>query len=163
MKGTSESRVREALTRLAEDMPLIVYKPPDDARLWKPADFLVWFPDFRPDWQMDKALVTGSAMIEVKDNPQVNGYPFSDLRPNQRAAIREAARIGLPYWLVIWWRHLKRWTVSDAAKVVAFIDDPRTAPIKSVHWMQLAGNMGVDATSDTLAGTLGAALRGELG
>lgn len=159
MKGPSEGKVREALERLAEDMPLTWYKPPDDARNWKPADYLVWVGPLTIEGFTDGS----SAMIEVKDNPNLATYPFSDLRPAQRGWIRVLGRVGVPYWLVIWWRRRQRWTISDAAKVIAFIDDEQTAPIKSIHWMQLAGNMGVDCEPKNLAGTLGAALRGEIG
>lgn len=164
MKGASEGKVREALDKInADDMlPLTWWKPPDDARNWKPADYLVWFADFRPDWQMAQALVTGSAMIEVKDNDQSAGLPFSELRLTQRAWIRQAGRIGLPYLLVVWWRKWQDWTVSDATKVLAFIEDEQTPPIKSVHRTQLLSVMGVNCTSANLASTLAAALRGEL-
>lgn len=146
MKGTSEAKVRAALTRLAEDMPMVVYKPPDDARNWKPADFLVWLNGQQ------------SAMIEVKDNRGLNTYPLADLRPNQRKSIHEAAAIGLPYWLVIWWRRRNAWTVSNAVRLLTEAD----YDFSSVGWQQLAGIWGVDCTTETLPSTIGAALRGEL-
>jgi hypothetical protein len=159
VKGRSEARVREALERLAEDMPLVWWKPPDDARNWKPADFLVWVgPQDRESFEWGS-----SAMLEVKDNPNLNTYPASDLRPTQRAWMRQAAKIGLPYFLVIWWRRRQRWTVSDAAKVVRWVDLIYDDGPTSMAWDLLAGSWGVDCTTDHLAGTIGAALRGEVG
>lgn len=199
MKGQSEATVRAALTRLAEDMPMVVYKPPDDARNWKPADFLVWWgPDAREStrWQIRSSTVVrgiappkpgdvlplsageqveiigirpGSAMLEVKDNALVDTLAIKELRPNQRKSIREAMAIGLPYWLVVWWRRKQRWTVSDAAKVLTHIRDEEdrgkadhTYIPRAPTFSHLSSFMGVDCTTETLPGTIGVALRGEL-
>lgn len=172
MKGQSEATVRAALMRLAEDMPMVVYKPPDDARNWKPADFLVWFAGDRfveAEDGIDHLNPVGSAMFEVKDNALVDTLAIKELRPNQRKSIREAMAIGLPYWLVVWWRRKQRWTVSDAAKVLTHIRDEEdrgkadhTYIPRAPTFSHLSSFMGVDCTTETLPGTIGVALRGEL-
>jgi hypothetical protein len=187
MKGPSEGKVREALEALAVDMPLLFYKPPDDARNWKPADFLVWWGvsaanmtwvlkggesfeipkpgriEVMPAGASIEVLRTGagSAFIEVKDNPNLRGYNTVDLRPVQRAWMRHAARIGVAYWLVMWWHKRHLWSVSDAAKVIHAIDSNPSTP--TFPFSLFITEYGVDTDTAHLAGTLGAALRGEIG
>jgi hypothetical protein len=155
VKGASEARVREALTRLAGDMQLTWWKPPDDARNWKPADYLLWY---TLDDDLRSFACGKSAMLEVKDNPALKGYSVADLRPIQRAWMHHAERVRVPYWLVIWWRRRQVWTVTAAAKVLAKIDEGET----NLPFTWLASVGGVDSANENLAGTLGAALRGEI-
>src|SRR5512137_642133 len=89
-KGSSEATVAKALADI-DDPIVAVWKPPDDARNWKPADYLVWF-DGR------------AAMIEVKDCPAMRGFPFDQLRPTQRAWAYRCRQTGTPYLLVIHWQ-----------------------------------------------------------
>jgi len=168
VKGPSEAKVREALTELGETMRLMVYKPPDDARNWKPADFLVWF---EPNpiaagftwWQL--GLVNGATMIEVKECPNLKQWPLADLRPSQRIGIRQAQHVNVPYWLAIWWPRLQRWSISYAPRLLATFDqmNPKDPAAKSVSYAELVSIYGVDCEPRHLAGTLGAALRGEIG
>ena len=144
-KGASEGKVRIALASL--DLEPIVYKPPDDARNWKPCDFMVW-------WQIAGGGLTSlhSAWVEVKECPNVGSFPLADLRASQRDGIRRAKRLGLPYLLVIWWKARKVWTISDAWALDG-------APTRgSVMYSILAGRIGIDAGQDHLAETLRAVL-----
>jgi hypothetical protein len=160
MKTDAEARVRAALTELGSNV--VTWKPPDDARNWKPADFLVWHA---------LGLVSmpaRSAMIEVKVVDQLTSFPLTELRKNQRAAIRQAARIRLPYWLVVWWRRRQpaEWTVSNASRLIRDLDTQYTPagwPTSVPHQL-LRSRYGIEAASDrVLPGVLSAALREEIG
>lgn len=144
-KGTSEGKVRLALNQLGD---LVIYKPSDDARNWKPCDFMVW-------WQVLGGGLSSlhSAWIEVKECKLLGSFPLDDLRKSQRAGIRDAKAIGLPYWLVIWWPARKVWTISDGTALDG-------SPLKgSVAYSILAGRIGIDARQDHLAVTLAIVLR----
>ena len=160
MKGTSEARVREALTKLNESMRLLIYKPPDDSRNPKPADFLVWFRHPRHTSDLAWSVSTGG-FIEVKQTPNLKSWPTSQLRTTQRGMIRQAGRIGAPYLLVVWWPRQKRWSVSDAVKVLDELDSRGRV---SFLYAELTSRFGVDVAGDgLLPGVLGAGLRGEIG
>lgn len=140
-KGTSEGKVRLALNQL--DLDLELYKPPDDARNWKPADFLVWWRPAAP--VVDRPH---STWIEVKECKLVGSFPLDDLRKSQRDGIRKARRLGIPYLLVVWWPSRRIWTISDAYQLDG-------SPLKgSVPFSVLAGKIGIDATQDNLPSTL---------
>lgn len=144
-KGTSETHVRAALNNM--DLDAIVYKPPDDARNWKPADFLVWWRD-------------GAAMIEVKQASGRYTFPLRNMRPSQTLGIRRAAEIGLPYFLVIWWPLLKSWTISNAHQVLDWtISNPERS---SLDYGWLNSVAGMDCTTHDLASILRSALLGEV-
>lgn len=151
MKGDSESRVRAALNEIALGGNTLVYKPPDDARNWKPADFMVWWRDGERH---------GTAMLEVKETPNKATFPLRELRPSQLAGMRQAARVRLPYWLVIWWPRAMMWTISDAAKVLAVVD--RVDPENSLPYAWLCSVAGMDCTSRNLAPILRSVLLGEV-
>lgn len=146
-KGTSEGKVRLALNQIGG---LEIYKPPDDARNWKPCDFMVWWnatPGEERRW-----LVPRSAWIEVKENKQLGSFPLAEMRPPQRLGIAGAFAIGLPYLLVIWWTRRRIWTISDGLAL-------RTLPAKgSMPFSVLAGRIGIDAQQDHLAEVLRACL-----
>jgi hypothetical protein len=153
MKGSSEAKVRAALNDM--DLEAIVYKPPDDARNWKPADFLVW-------WDNNELAgaphIPRSAMIEVKESPNRYTFPIRLLRPSQLLGIRQAQEIGLPYLLVIWWPALASWTVSNAQQVVDQIGDTAT----SLDYAWLSSVAGMDCATRDLAPILRSALLGEV-
>jgi len=158
VKGNSEALVREALTKLGDDMPLVWWKPPDDARNWKPADYLLWFK------VPDRETTCGgySAFIEVKATTQVHVFPIKDFRPVQVAYMRRAAELGLPYLVVIQWRRSNDWTISDGRKIARMLDAKQEEPLTSISKQTLRSLFGVDCSTAHLAGTIGAALRGEL-
>ncbi len=136
MKGTTEARARDALKQAG----LFVYKPPDDARNWKPCDFFTWqrltgvkVAEEREVISLlapagkEYALGGGvglslSRWIEVKQ-VSVSALTLSatDIRPSQRAGIGTDAHLHIPYWLLIWWQHPKiptraRWTCLEMTK-----------------------------------------------
>lgn len=126
----SEDEVRKALG--AMDLELYVYKPPDapgPRQNWKPCDFMVWFPDWRPDYLMDQPGITGAAWIEVKSTPGLNVAGAKLWRPTQLEGMREAARVGIPYLTVVHWPRKKAWTIGTAAIVLTAVDSLRTTGI----------------------------------
>jgi len=159
MKGVSEGNFRAALSKV--DLSLVIYKPPDDARLWKPCDYMVWQPD--------GAGGNEGWWFEVKDldDKHVNTFPLSELRPSQLQGIRDAARVGIPYWIAIWWRRHRSWTVSDAHKItgwwrdeIAVNTDPIRKP-KSIDRTLLMSRFGLESTQAQLSSNLKMVLLGE--
>lgn len=153
MKGTSEARVAAALRD--SDIPTLVIKLPDDARNWKPADHIA----FSRLPQEHGGLTP--AMFEVKDTPAVRWWPVKDLRPSQRGGIREATRIGMRYWVVIWWRTRKLWTVSDGQRILEAIEEPATPPT-SLDYGWLRSVAGLDCSEADLGMVLRAVRLGEV-
>lgn len=154
-KGPSEGRVRKALG--AMELPHLVFKPPDDSQNWRPSDYIVW-------WRA-RGVVPYSGFIEVKAARQVATFPLSELTQGQRLGIREATRMHLPYWVVIWWPKPKRWTISSGAKILEVEDEGRRlgmAPATSVPYRFLASVAGIDCESADLPMILRATLLGEL-
>lgn len=159
MKGPTEARVRQALGSIAAESDLTWWKPPDDARNWKPADFLTWF-----KVPMRESACGGySAFIEVKDNALVGSFPVKDIRPVQLSYMRQAARMRIPYVLAVWWRKRHRWTVCDAAKIVRWLDEQGEDAPRSIAYELMISRFGVDSTEAMLASMLKAAMYGELG
>ena len=144
MKGTSERRFRELLTDV--DLPgLIIYKPPDDARNWKPCDFMVWTP--APFW------------FECKDTDAVNIFNLGrKLRPSQLTGIQEAVRLGIPYWIAVFWRKHHHWTISDVG-LLRMRGEDWLAPVRRELLMS---RYGVDSTPANLPSTLKTILLGEV-
>jgi len=151
VKGNSEARIRAALNDL--NLEVLVYKPPDDARNWKPADFLVWWRD--PDY-----FRQGSAMIEVKESPGKLTFPVRDLRPSQRLGMAQAGKVSVPYWLVIWWPQLTKWTISEGARVLVYLETVPSAT--SLDYMWLSSTAGTDCATRDLAPILRSVLLGEV-
>lgn len=141
MKGKSEPMFREALGKV--DLSLVIYKPPDDSRNWKPCDFMVW-------WRSE---IVETAWFEVKEARSGTTFPVEkELRPAQRSGILDAAAIGFPYWLAIWWPERSVWSISRAIRVI---------DAKTLTFGELAGKYGLDAPQRSLPGTLRAILEGE--
>lgn len=126
------------------DLDTWVYKPPDDARNWKPADFILWWDD--PD-SGELLSVAQTAMIEVKDTAALRVYNLSDIRPSQHNAMMRAQIMGIPYLVAIWWRRHKRWTISIGSRL--FREEKR-----SLRYLDLSSSLGLDCTQDMLASTL---------
>jgi hypothetical protein len=133
------------------DIPHLVVKLPDDARNWKPSDFIVW-------------VLGGngprSAFVEVKDVDAALTFPLRDLRPSQRLGIREAVRLEIPYWVVVWWRKRGYWTITDGAKILAEMDKDETITGLPLSWMTSVA--GIDARQADLSMLLRGTLLGEL-
>lgn len=152
MKRSSEGHVGEALRSIDDDdLSVFAYKPADaPGSGMKPADFLVWYIVLA-----NPGALAESAFVEVKDTDRAVLFPLADIRPAQRLAIERCRILGLPYWLVIWWRKRKRWTISSATAL----------PLeeRSVSIVALASRYGVDCRNDELASFLRAALLGDIG
>lgn len=139
-KGPSEAAVRDALRAMNVDS--YVYKPPDDARNWKPCDFMVW-------WHED-GEPPGSAWIEVKETKAVKLFNLPrELRVSQTNGILDAVQLGIPYLLVVHWTRQRDYTISDAAQLP--LDD-------TVTRADLMTRYGVNAQPRDLAMMLRAAL-----
>lgn len=108
-KGTSESAAAEALRKAG----LFVYKPPDDARNWKPCDFFVWRHPKAGTW------VPWSLWVEVKSVPKGGALRAQDIRPSQMAGVSQALLLGIPYWLLVRWGEDApySWSVTDLAEL----------------------------------------------
>lgn len=153
-KGTSEAVVRQAI----RDTGLSVgwYKPPDDARNPKPADYLLW---------VNNTGLNFGAFVEVKDCPQLRGFPLADLRPSQRLWIAQAKKLKIPYFLVVHWKRTRDWTISDAIKLLDWEQEETITRAKrptSVPRDLMQTRYGVHTEGRLLASTLKLALLGEL-
>lgn len=156
-KRSSEAELGVALRGMDFDPAPYVLKLPDPktgagVSNWKPADFLVW-------WSSGEFASTLSAWVEAKDNDQVDSFPYADLRPSQIGGILQAAELGIPYLLAIWWRKAKRWTVSDAPAVLRWFNQgigaggASTRPT-SIKRELLMSRFGVDASRETIGATI---------
>lgn len=129
------------------DLLSVVYKPPDDARTWKPCDFMVWFSAPGTD--------DTSAWFEVKDVDLVSVFPLHELRASQLAGIRDAARVGIPYYLAVWWRKAQMWSISDAIAVVKWWEEAAAkGPVTSIKRELLQSRFGIDSTNAQLSSNL---------
>lgn len=141
----SEGAVRKALADM--DLEAVIFKPSDSpvAANWRPCDFMVW-------WKQENES-RDSAWIEVKETPNQSDFPVSEIRPSQRAGMRDAASIDLPYWLVVYWPKLRAWTITTGERVLARIDADEKA-IRRVAFL-------AECSTGELASTLRLCLLGE--
>jgi hypothetical protein len=72
----------------------------------------------------------------------------------------QALQIGLPYWVVIWWRSRARWTVSSGAKIAALV--AAEPDRRSLEYSWLASVAGMDCATRDLAPILRSVLLGEV-
>lgn len=159
MKRPSEAEFGKALRQV--ELQSYVYRLPDPkggegVSNWKPCDFMVWLA--RP---LQPPPV--SAWFECKDTDAVARFPIADMRPSQLAGIKDAHRLGIPYWLAIWWRRDRIWTISDAVKVLDWFDlgEGEKRPT-SIPRTLLESRFGVDAGRNQLTSTLKSILLGEV-
>ena len=157
-KGPSEGIFRERLGQV-DLHPFEIYKPPDDARNWKPADFLVW-------WKIGGGggyERPASAWIEVKATNNKAVWPFGDLQPTQVLAIRKATALRIPYFIAIRWNGDRQWSLVDGVRLVAYMDEIREsdAPASKMLGLPrglLESRFGVGCTVGQLASTIKVAL-----
>jgi hypothetical protein len=151
----SEDQIRAALAKIDG---LMVYKPPDDSRNWKPADFLLWWTE--PAYNDFDATLLKAGMLEVKKNYLSSLWHWmgdgpEGLRPSQRAAMGQCRRIGMPYFVAVHWAKHEYWTLhrtegwTTAPDTIMF-DDART-------------QYGVGCAPVNLAMTLAGVIHGEAG
>lgn len=145
MKRPSEGEFGEALRRV--DLPLFVYKPPDDARNRKPCDFMVW------------SRAGGSTWFEVKDIDAVNTFSINEFRPAQKLGIREADSVRIPYWVAVYWRRHGSWTISRANMVMAYAV---AVGYTGISRELLMSRFGIESSPKLLASTLTDVLTGEV-
>lgn len=110
MKGTSERAAGEALREVMG----FVYKPPDDARNWKPADFLCW--GIPRNSLADER--TRSVWVEVKDGRGLGKIPASAIRKSQLAGIQQAMDLHIGYFILVRWGTSApyTWTILEATQ-----------------------------------------------
>lgn len=149
MKGPSEGIVSRALRSAFDDEPNFVYKPPDDARNWKPCDFMVW-------WYLGG---DHSAWVEAKQTPNKTVFNIKDIRTSQESGIRTAMRLRIPYLLVIRWKSDGMWSIVDAVGLFDWLGRqlPGYCPT-SVERVALESRWGVSCATGQLSSMLRAAL-----
>lgn len=153
-KGPSEAAFGAALRGLDADLPILVYKPPDDARNRKPCDFMVWFRGHDAEWQP----AVRAAWFEVKEVVALGRFNVNDLRPSQKAGIRDAGAIGIPYYVAVYWANLHSWTVSVAYKMLEHaVAEGNT----SISRELLMSRFGIQSSPANLGSTLKDVLHGE--
>lgn len=160
-KRDSEPAFGAALRHVS--LAVVVYKPPDDARNWKPCDYMVWVE--ASDHVVDEHAFPKPVWFECKDVDAIDVFNWRrEMRQSQLQGIREAKRIGIPYWLAIYWRKHRHWTISDA---VALYDHTRLRPdhliaARTFRRTTLMSSLGIDSTPGQLESTLKGVLLGEL-
>lgn len=161
-KRLSEGFLGAALRQV--DLPIVVWKPPDDARNWKPCDYMVWVAG--SDHYYDASTPATPLWFEAKDVTAVDIFNWRDVRPSQLTGIREARRVGIRYYLAIYWRRHQHWTVSDAVRLLAWADelerengDP--VPVR-FRRQDLTSTLGIDSTPGQLASVLKSILLGDV-
>lgn len=158
-KLASEGQFGAALR--AVDLDVVVFKPGDDMRNRKPCDFMVWYVDGGALLSDTPNRAAVSTWFEVKDVDAVETFPLAELRPSQLQGIRDAERVGIPYFLAVYWRRHRTWTISDAVKLLAATQGLITIR-KSVRRSVLASRFGIDSSPGQLSSTLKAVLLGDL-
>jgi len=158
----SEIAFGAALRAIDDSVPTFVYRPPDlpGPSQGKPADFMVWGlgdADIAPDL---RGKFVDVAWFECKElgAAVAESFPCRLVRPSQRQGIREAMRVGIPYWLAVYWKRHKAWTISDAVRLEATGDLDRT----SLQRALLNSRYGIDATPATLTSVLKSLMAGEV-
>lgn len=178
-KRPSEAEFGAALREV--DLVSYVFRPPDPklgagVSNWKPCDFMAWHRLMLVD-DANKAtygpfanpsiIVAGSTWFECKDVTAVESFAFAELRPSQLAGIRDAERVGIPYWLAVWWRRQKEWTISDASRVLLWREEDGASRGEavllptSIPRNLLESRFGVSCARAQLASTLKQVLLGE--
>lgn len=121
----SEGEIRRALVDM--DLETMIFKPadmPGPSQNQKPADYIVWWREDRIDsWPITNS--SRAALVEVKSTTQKRWWSFRDpaqLRPSQVLAMRDAQRIGLPYFVAIHLAAHRRWGITDGDRVLARLD-----------------------------------------
>lgn len=167
-KRPSEGELGAAL-RNVDGLKVHVLRLPDPksgegVSNWKPADFIVWVSYVRWNGEPDTDATT-THWVEAKDTDAVARFPYSDIRPSQLAGIRDAERMGIPYWLAIYWRRSREWTISDAIRVLAWQRDQisgEETSVKSIPKTLLESRFGISTSKAQLSSTLKGVLSGEV-
>lgn len=167
MKRPSEAAFGKALRDVDDSVPTYVYRLPDPKMPAgvsnpKPCDFMAFSwseagtigPDGIPFRFVDVAW------FEVKDITAVEMFNASaELRPSQVQGIRIAQRIGIPYWVAVYWRRHKSWTISDGIRIRQHLLETGD---NSVSRDLLQTRFGVQAFPRDLTSTLKSLMAGEV-
>lgn len=164
-KRQSESFLGAALREI--DLATYVYKPPDQAGNWKPCDFLVWVKTLAGgNGELEPVEVVDSFWFEAKDETAIETFNWKgQMRPAQITGIRDAERLGIPYYVAIYWRKHREWTISDGVKLYRATrvkPDGRAGVLAFKRRALGAGPLGIDATPGNLTSVLKAVILGEL-
>lgn len=162
----SERKFGAALRAVDDSVPTYVYRPPDipGPSSRKPCDFMAWSLARREaEMEMPHWRLVDSAWFECKELAAAvaEAFPFRIIEPSQRLGILDAKRIGIPYWLAVYWKRHRIWTISDAVRLeaVGYLN-PGAAP--SIQRVLLSSRFGVDSTPAQLTSTLKSILAGEV-
>lgn len=173
-KRPSEAAFGRALRGVDDHVPTFVLRIPDPkvgggVSNWKPCDYIAWSFASREqinfvgmlasDGMPPELMPTASSWFECKDTPAKDVFNLNELRPSQRQGIREATRLGIPYWLAVYWRRHDAWTISDAFRVTSHVDD---AGGNAVTRDLLMTRFGIEAKPDELVSVLKSLLAGEV-
>lgn len=164
-KRQSEGFLGDALRSI--DLPTHVYKPPDQAGNWKPCDFLVWVKTLAGgNGELEPVEVTDSYWFEAKDEAAAETFNWRrQMRPGQINGIRDAERVGIPYYVAVYWRRHREWTISDGVKLyhaTRVKTDGRAGVLAFKRRAMGSGALGIDATPGNLSSVLKAVILGEL-
>lgn len=166
-KRQSEGFLGDALRAI--DLVTHVYKPPDQAGNWKPCDFLVWARVTQPGVMPclpERVDFVDSYWFEAKDEAALETFNWRrQMRPGQINGIRDAERLGIPYYLAVYWRRHREWTISDAVKLyhaTRVKPDGRAGVLAFKRKAMSEGALGIDATPGNLTSVLKAVILGEL-
>lgn len=170
-KRLSEGFLGAALRQI--DLVTHVYKPPDQAGNWKPCDYLVWVKSTVRAHAFVDVLGTGeeidtvdSFWFEAKDEKALETFNWRlQMRPAQLQGIRDAERVGIPYYLAVYWRRHREWTISDAVKLyhATRVKPDGTGGVLSFKRRAMgAGGLGIDSSPGQLSSVLKAVVLGEL-
>jgi hypothetical protein len=158
-KGPSEAMFRKALNEV-DIAPLFAHKLSDDARNWKPADYLVWFADVINIFGATLPPAA-SAWFEVKETPNKTVFPIADIRPAQQRGISTAAQLRIPYLIAIRWKPDGHWSLIDAVRLMGWWPDHAAAASPTptgVSRTLLESRFGVGCTVGQLPAMVRAAL-----
>lgn len=170
MKRASEGDFGKALRAVDDSVPTYVYRLPDPkagagVSNWKPCDFMAFSLAHSIDFATDPPgsppmKLVDVAWFECKDTDAVNAFPLADIRPSQWQGVTTALRLGIPYWLAVYWRRHRSWTISDAGRIhLAHLQGPRPTSISRDHLMT---RYGVQSSPRELTSYLKSILAGEL-
>lgn len=151
MKGPSEGIFRKALDAL-DLAPTFIYKPPDDARNWKPCDYMLWYPNWLPDFP---SVSPNTAWFEVKESPNLGSFGLRDIRPSQWQGAGTAKKLGFPYIFAIRWKRDGMWSLVDGVRLLDWYLPDRPAAVTRVA---LDSRFGVSCDPGQLPSMIRAAL-----
>lgn len=160
-KSRSELAFGKALRDVDQDVPTYVYRPPDvpNPSSRKPCDFMVWsLSTYDPATSSEHFVDVAWFECKQLAKAVAESFPFRLIEPSQRQGIRTAKRIGIDYWLAIYWQRHEHWTISDAVRLEA----TGMLDTRSISRTLLMTRFGIDTEPAHLMSTLKGILAGEV-